>query len=180
MRRRLSPTFFGKFRFGNALPVFIAIMSGFVSACATSAPLRTDVKNVLADPGAYDNRRIELSGWVIEYEPARGDTYRTLRFTLGFDFDEKVPVFCSGYEADAIAKASILVGEAFETGGTLVVIGNLKAGEGDGTPAEVMLESVEFAEQHIEVTSGRKTRSGFDVGGFHITPSIGIGATFSP
>ena len=136
--------------------------------------------NVLADPGVYNNQRVELTGQVIDYEPARGDTYRTLHFTLGFGPEEKISVFCSGYGADAIAKSSNLVGEAFEAAGTLIVIGKLKAGKGDRTSAELALESVEFGGRRIDVARGRKTRTGFEVGGFHITPSIGIGATFSP
>jgi hypothetical protein len=135
---------------------------------------------VLSDPGAYDNQRVELTGKVVDYEPARGDTYRTLYFSLGFGPDETMAVSYSGYEADAIAKASALVSDAFETGGILIVVGELKAGEGEGASTELVLESVEFGGRRIDVTRGRKTRTGFEVGGFHIVPSIGIGATFSP
>jgi hypothetical protein len=153
---------------------------GLVSACATTPPLRVDVHSVLVDPGAFDNRRVELVGQVVDYEPARGDTYRTFRFTLGFGPQEKIPVVCSGYTADAIAKASALVGEAAEAEGAVVAIGKLQAGEGERATAELALESVEFEGRRIDVTRGRKTRSGFDVGGFHIIPSIGISTTFSP
>ena len=181
MKRHISTAAAGCSLLGNILRIVaFPIIAGLFSACATSPPLRPDMHNVLADPGVYNNQRVELTGQVIDYEPAIGDTYRTLHFKLGFGPEEKISVFCSGYGADAIAKASNLVGEAFETGGTLLVVGKLKAGEGDGTSAELALESVEFGGRRIDVTRGRKTRTGFEVGGFHITPSIGIGATFSP
>jgi hypothetical protein len=137
------------------------------------------VQTVLGDPAAFDNRRIELTGQVIDYEPAIGDIYRTLRFIFGSDAGQAITIIYSGYEADAIAKASILVGDAFEAGGILTVVGTLSAGEGDGASAEVTLESVEYKGRRIDIAGGRKTRTGFEAGGFHITPSIGIGVTFS-
>lgn len=181
MKHDISTASSGCFLLGSILRVVaFTIIVGLFSACATSPPLRPEMHNVFADPSVYNNQRVELTGQVIDYEPARGDTYRTLHFTLGSGPEEKISVFCSGYGADAIAKASNLTGEAFETGETLIVIGKLKAGEGDGTSAELALESVEFGGRRIDVTRGRKSRTGFEVGGFHITPSIGIGATFSP
>jgi len=151
-----------------------------LGACATKPPLRPDIQTLMLDPDGYDNQRVELTGQVIDYGPARGDTYRTLRFTLGSGPEEKISVFCSGYEADAIAKASDMVGEAFAAGGTLVVVGKLNAGDGDQASVELDLETAEFGGRRIDVSRGTRTHSGFDVGGFHITPSIGIGATFSP
>ena len=126
---------------------------------------------------AYHNRRVELEGLVIDYEPAIGDMYRTLYFTIGLGPREKIAVFTSGDRADAIAKASDLVGEAFQACEPVVVVGKLKADQ--GTVAELRLEWVGYAGRIIDVTRGRKTQPGFDAGGIRIVPSIGISTTIS-
>lgn len=149
------------------------LLMALISACATTQPIKSDIPTVLADPETYHKKRVELSGMVLDYEPARGDTYRTLQFTLGVGPNEKIPVFCSGYTADAIAKASDLAGEAFRARKPVIVVGILRTDE--VAPAELKLESIEYGDRIIDVTRGRKTRPGFDAGGFRIVPSIGIG-----
>ena len=168
--------------FAGVPPSYATRAAGFLlAACAvfgcatTTTPSRVELHSVLSDPGAYHNHRVEIIGRVIDYEPAGGDTYRALHFTLGYGSEEKVFVFGSGYAA-AVAKASSLVGDAFRTGEPVMVIGKLKAGKN----AELRLESVEHRGRKIDVTRGRRTRPGFDVGGFHVTPSIGINATITP
>ncbi len=180
MRHHLVPS--GRIPFRSALRAAALPAAAILfCACATVPPLRPEMSHVLAEPDTYRNERVELSGRVVDYEPASGDRYRTLYFTLGAGPEEKIPVFGSGYGADAIAKASDLVGEAFRAGEPLTVVGRLKtSGGSDPGRAELKLESVEFGGRRIDVTKGRKTQPGFEVGGFHIVPSIGISATFSP
>ena len=154
-----------------------ALMAG----CATTAPTRLDLGSVLDNPMAHKNKRVELTGNVLDYEPARGDTYRTLFFALGFGPDEKIPVSVAGYNAEAIAKASALVKEAFDSREQLTAVGKLKveADEGAGSP-ELKLDAVEYRGRKIDVTRGRKTQPGFEVGGFVFSPSIAVGATITP
>ena len=159
----------------------LLIAAGILSGCASAPPTSVDLRETFFNPQAYHNERVELVGYVVDYEPAGGDTYRTLHFTLGLGPDEKVAVFGSGYTADAIAKASGMVGEAFEDREPVSVIGKLKvAGGPDGPGAELRLESVEYKGRKIDVARGRKTRPGFDVGGWRIVPSVGISTSFSP
>lgn len=167
---------------GLARAAVILVTIGFVSGCATTPPTRLDLHQVLSEPQSYHNQRIEITGYVVEYEPARGDTYRTLHFALGSGPEKKVSVFSFGYGADSISKASDLVGEAFRAGEPISVVGELRAGEDPGRApgAEIRLESVEFRGRKIDVTRGRRTRAGFDLGDFHITPSILIDATITP
>ena len=158
------------------------IMAGVFGACATAAPTRLDLQDLAVNPRAHKNERIEVTGHVVDYEPARGNAYRTLYFTLGLEPDGKIAVFSSGYTADAIAKASALVREAFEAREPLTVVGKLKIDEkAEAEPvAELRLESVEYGGRKVRVNRGRRTRSGMSVGGWYFRPSIGIGATFSP
>ena len=180
MRRRLPIVPSGRIPLWSALraaaPSAAAIL---LCSCATGPPLRPELSHVLAEPDTYRNERVELSGRVVDYEPASGDEYRTLYFSLGAGPEEKISVFGLGYGADAISKAADLVGEAFKAGEPLTVVGRLKTA-GEPGRAELRLESVEFGGRRINVTKGRKTKPGFEVGGFHIVPSIGINATFSP
>lgn len=171
----------GIFRKVAARKAVLIVAAGILSGCASAPPARVDLRQTFFNPQAYHNERVELIGYVVDYEPAGGDTYRTLHFTLGLGPDEKVAVFGSGYTADAIAKASGMVGEAFEGREPVSVIGKLKvAGGPDGAGAELRLESVEYKGRKIHVARGRKTRPGFDVGGWRIVPSVGISTSFSP
>lgn len=150
----------------------LLILINLVSACATS-PTRLDINNILTASHAYHNRRVELTGNVIDYEPAAGDTYRTFQFTLGIGPEEKIRVSGSGYTADAIAKASDLVWEALVAREPLTVVGTIEADE--GVPPELRLESVEYEGRRIDVTRGRNARRG--LGGFRIVPSFGLNIT---
>jgi len=159
---------------------FLAVIC-LLSACARTAPTRVDMGHVLSNPEPYDNKRVELRSRVIDFEPAQGDTYRTLHFTLGLGPNEKIPVFASGHTADSIEKASVLIGEAYSERGLLIVVGKLKAYEGTApAAAELKLETVEYNGRIIDVTKGRQTQPGFDAGGIRIVPSIGIGVTINP
>jgi hypothetical protein len=171
---------------GSVAPIVPAVLALFLTVtaagCATTAPTRADLSSVAENPQNYRNQRLELTGKVIDYEPARGDTYRTLLFTLGVGPTKKIPVFASGYTAEAIAKASQLVGEAHTANQPLTVTGKMKIGktENDPAAAELRLESVEYAGRKVDVKHGQKTRPGFQVGGFVFTPSVGVGATITP
>lgn len=162
------------------LAVSLLAGAGPAAGCATTAPVRLDLDDVAADPQAHRNKRVELVGFVQDYEAPRGDVYRTLHFTLGPGPDENIQVGCSGYTVDAIEKASRLVAEAFETREAIAVIGKVKVDKGAITGYELQLESVRYKGQEIVVTRGYKTRPGFEVGGWHFTPSIGVQATITP
>ena len=182
MRRRRSIIISAPLRLGSVLRAARAPAAALLflaCACETAPPLRPEIGHVLINPDTYHDKRVEFSGRVIDYEPATGDEYRALRFTIGVGPSKKIPVYGGGYGADAIAKASDLVGEAYRSDETLTVVGKLKAAGGNG-PAELRLESVGFEGRKIDLRRGRKTRPGFEVGGFHITPSIGVSATFTP
>ncbi len=170
-------------RNGVLVGAFLLIVA-CAAGCATTAPARLDLAEAVENPQAHKNKRVELTGHVVTYEPARGDAYRTLHFTIGYGPDEKIAVFSSGYTADAIAKASALVEEAFDAGEPLTVVGKLKVAPDAKTTAgaELRLESVEYKGQKIDVRRGRKTRPGFSVGvgGWYFTPSVGVGATITP
>ncbi len=149
--------------------------------CARTAPVQRDILEVTANPQTHKNERIEVTGKVINYEPARGDSYRTLSFTMGVGQQQKLNAFIGGHNADAIAKASTLVGEAFEAGKPVTVIGKVKIdSKVEQAIPELRLESVEYEGQNIDVTQGKKTRSGLSIGGGYFGSSIGIGATVSP
>ena len=75
--------------------------------CARTAPVQRDIFEVTANPQAHKNERIEVTGNVINYEPARGDAYRTLSFTMGVGPQEKIAVFIAGYNADAMDPAAV-------------------------------------------------------------------------
>lgn len=159
---------------------FLAVIC-LLSACARTAPTRVDMDQVLSDPKPYNKQRLELRGRVIDFEPAQGDTYRTLHFTLGLGPQEKIPVFASGHTVDSIEKASILIGEAYSEKGLVTVIGRLKAYDGAAPAAvELELETVEYSGRIIDVTKGRQTQPGFDAGGIRIVPSIGVGVILTP
>ncbi|UCD58376.1 MAG: hypothetical protein JSV16_04470 [Candidatus Hydrogenedentota bacterium] len=158
------------------------LAASWAAGCATTAPVKLELNEVITNPQAHKNERVEVTGDVIDYEPARGDAYRTLQFTLGLGPDEKILVFSAGYTADAIAKASKLVEEAFRAREPITVAGKLRVGPEAETVGgvELRLERVEYRGRKIDVTRGRRTRPGFEVGAWHVTPSIGIGATFTP
>jgi hypothetical protein len=148
-------------------------------ACATIPPTSLELDDALSNPEAYKGKRLELTGFVIEYEPARGDVYRTLQFTLGYGPEEKLRVYAAGYTADAITKASILVRNAYESGKPLTVTGKLELGAPDSHP-ELKLETIEYLGEKINVSRGPRTSSGFELGGWQFVPSIGIEATITP
>ena len=143
--------------------------AGMTAGCATTAPVRLDISSVLQNPQTYKNKNIELTGHVVDYEPIRGDTYRTLVFTLGVEPDEKIFVSAAGYSAEAIAKASILVREAHEEHEHITVTGKLKVAKDQESAApELKLKTVAYGGQKIDVTGGRRTQPRFNVG-------VGIG-----
>jgi hypothetical protein len=146
--------------------------AGLVAGCATADPARLDIPVVLENPQAHRNERIELSGYVIDYEPARGDTYRTLVFTLGGESGEKILVSAAGYSAEAIAKASILVREAYEASATITVTGKLTVAKNDESAVpELSLRTIEYGGQKIDVTKGHRTKPRFNIG-------VGVGVGF--
>ena len=160
--------------------VILALTFSLIN-CARIAPVQRDILEITANPQAHKNERIEVAGNVINYEPARGDAYRTLSFTMGVGPQEKIAVFIAGHNADAIAKASTLIGEAFEAGKSITAIGKVKIdSKAEQAVPELRLESVEYEGRKIDVTRGRKARPGLRIGGGYFGSSVGIGATITP
>ncbi len=153
-----------------------------IISCATTPPARLDVRDVANNPQSYANQRVELTGYVLDYQPAAGDTYRTLNFSLGLSPNEKLAVTAAGYTAASIAKASTLVEEARRNQELITVVGKMKveATERTVSRSELRLESVEYKGQKIRVTQGPRSQPGLSVGGWYFSPSIGIGATITP
>jgi hypothetical protein len=168
------------FCFRLSLPAALLLAIAFSAGCATVSPARVNVGDVLQHPQDYKNKRVELTGLVLDYKPAQGDVYRTLIFTLGPHPEGELLVVGTGYRAEAIAKASFLVEQAYEANEPITVSGKLKLPK--NAPPELRLETIRYKGQEIKVNKGPRTRPGFgfSVGGAYITPSIGIGATIHP
>lgn len=161
--------------------IIILATTLFLVDCARTAPVQRDILEVTANPETYKNERVEVTGNIIDYEPARGDAYRTLSFTIGSGPRQKLNAFVAGYNADAIAKASTLIGEAFEAGEPITATGKIKVdSKVEQAIPELSLESVEYDGRKIDVKRGRKTRSGLSIGGGYFGSSIGVGATVTP
>ncbi|MBI5117200.1 hypothetical protein HZA56_12060 [Candidatus Poribacteria bacterium] len=162
------------------------------ATCATTQPVRLDARDVAANPQTYANQRVELTGYILDYQPPAGDTYRTWNFTFGLSPTEKFAVSVAGYTAASIAKASRLAERAYRNQEPVTVVGKLKVDSkagvvtGDGAAvaqavrAELKLESIECKGEKINVTAGPRSQPGLSVGGWYFTPSIGIGATITP
>jgi hypothetical protein len=159
--------------------LLLAVIS--CAGCATTKAQSINVFDLTQDPQSHKNERVQVTDYVAAYEPARGDTYRTLSFALGSQPGTHIAVSCAGYNAEAIAKASALVGKAFENHGRITVTGKAKV-DSKTEPAlsELRLESVEYGGRKINVSRGRRTRPGFGVGGWYFSPSIAVGATITP
>jgi hypothetical protein len=154
----------------------VTLLAGWLTGCATAPPARLELSQALASPQTYNDRRVELTGFVLGYEPLSGDIYRTLQFRLGTEQGEGIEVFGAGYTAKAIADASALVRNAFETHEPVTVVGTLSVSE--GAPAELRLESLQYRGQTIAVTRGHRSLPGIGAGGWYIAPSIGVQAQF--
>jgi starvation-inducible outer membrane lipoprotein len=160
------------------LPAAFLFVAFLLAGCAT-APVPASIDQVLQQPQAYEGKRVELTGLVKEYKPAQGDVYRTLLFTLSQDSGGDIWVIGAGYTAEAIAKASLLVEQAFEAREPVTVVGKLKKNKQG--PPELQLQSIRYKGQEIEIKKGPTTRgSGFSIGGGVVSGSIGIGATITP
>ena len=167
--------------FGRQKRILAAIFvsAAVLAACATGPPVRTDVQQVLRQPAEFKNERVELTGYIKDFTPAQGDLYRTLLFTLEQGPDERLLVVGAGDTAEAIAKASLLVEQAYEAQEPVIVVGKLKLSE--TAPPELRLESVRYKGKEIDITAGpRPRRGGLSIGGGVVTGSIGIGATITP
>ena len=186
-RKRIEIPSFGPYAFGAAISksvisTVLLQMICLFSGCTTSKPVRLDMQGLLDSPQAYKNKNVALTGYVIDFEPARGDTYRTLYFMLGVGSDEKIAVSAAGYTAESISKASMLVGQAFEEHELLTATGRLKVRKQDESDkVELKLRVIEYGGRKIDVARGRKAQAGFQFGGgWRIVPSIGIDANITP
>ncbi|RJP19541.1 MAG: hypothetical protein C4520_12715 [Candidatus Abyssobacteria bacterium SURF_5] len=149
------------------------------ASCASGPPVRVGVDQVLDQPQAFKNERVELTGFVEDLKPVQGDVYRTLFFTLAGHPDGEILVSGAGYTAEAIAKASFLVQQAYEEHEPVTIVGKLKVDE--KAPPELKLESIRYRGQEVEIKSGPTTRPGrLSIGGGVVTGSVGIGATIHP
>ncbi|GAB4346520.1 MAG: hypothetical protein Kow0099_27840 [Candidatus Abyssubacteria bacterium] len=161
----------------------LLLIASLLPACATT-PVPVQLPDVTSSPDSYKNKVIELTGFVIEYQPASGDAYRTFQFSIGCGPDDTLNVHAAGYTAEAIAKAAALVRNAYETGKPLTVTGTLELYEPESPQAapvpELTLRTIEYQGETINVARGPKTSPGFELGGWQIIPSIGINATITP
>jgi hypothetical protein len=163
----------------RALSAAAFVITALALGCATGPATRVGVDEVMRQPKEYKNERVELTGLVEDYKPVQGDIYRTLIFTLAQAPEEKILVVGAGYTAEAIAKASFLLEQAYEAKEPITVVGKLKLNE--KAPPEVQLESIRYRGQEVKITGGPRTRpGGLSIGGGVVTGSIGIGATITP
>jgi len=170
------PTFCCNLR--NVVPKTVAILMllWVTNGCATAPAALLDLNQALTNQQAYKDKRVEISGFVIAFEPLSGDAYRALHFKLGSESGEQIEVSGSGYTAKAIADASALVREAFENREPITVVGLLSVPP--DAPPEIKLESVQYKGETIDIGRGRRSLPGVGAGGWYIAPSIGIGAQF--
>lgn len=162
--------------FFKPIVISVLFLAAGSSGCATVPPARLDLSQALTNQQAYKDKRVELAGFVLNFEPLSGDVYRTLHFALGSESGEQIEVFGSGYTAKAIAEASALVREAFEDREPITVVGVLSVPP--NAPPELKLESVQYKGQTIDIARGRRSLPGVGADGWYFAPSIGVNASF--
>jgi len=131
-----------------------------VFGCA-SAPIATDLSAIAENPGAYKNKRIEITGFVLENQPPRGDEYRTWAFSIGSSQTYRIMASEEGFNPSTIEKAYHLVEEARRTGEAVTVTGRLRVGPYQELRSgmEIELDSVRYRDIEIRTDKGPFVRT---------------------
>ena len=131
-----------------------------VFGCA-STPIPTDFPAIAENPDAYRNKRIEITGPVLENRPPRGDEYRTWAFTMGSSRTYRIMASEEGFNPSTIEKAYNLVEEARQAGDDLTVTGKLRVGPYRELESgmEIELDSVRYKDVEIRTDKGPFIRS---------------------
>lgn len=126
-----------------------------LTGCATT-PIPADLASLTQNPAEYKNKRILVTGKVLENNPPQGDEYRTWSFVLGGPETYRITASEEGYNPSTIDKAYRLVEQARREGGKLTVTGRLRVGPyreiRKGT--EIELDSVSYAGAQIGTDRG--------------------------
>lgn len=135
--------------------LFILVILMATAGCA-STPIRTDLPAVVGNPEQYKNKRIEVTGLVIENPPPQGDEYRTWTFVLGSPQSYRVSASEDGFNPSTIEKAYRLVEEARNAGEEVTVTGKLRVGPYQAIESgmEIELDSVRYRGTIIRTDRG--------------------------
>ncbi len=126
-----------------------------LSGCATP-PIRTDLASITDNPLQYKNKRIQVSGPVLENSAPEGDEYRTWSFVLGGEKTYRIAASEEGFNPSTIEKAYRLVEDARRAGEEVAVVGKLRVGPYQEIEAgiEIDLETVSYAGATINTDKG--------------------------
>lgn len=131
----------------------------FLTGCA-SAPIATDLPSIMENPDQFRNRRIEITGPVLENSPPQGDEYRTWSFVIGSARAYKVTASEEGFNPSTIEKAYRLVEEARKARDEVTVTGTLRVGPYGEIESgmEIDLDSVRYRDTEINTDRGPYVR----------------------
>ena len=151
------------------------------AGCATAPPIPTDVGAVTAEPEAFRNTLVEVQGRVREYEPPRGDRFRTWAFVVEDLEGNRVPVYTAGRHPEDIAAADRVVRRALDAGGPIFAIGYLRTGRygnQSGGP-RLELRQVQFKEELVRLGPRPSAYDGYGYPPYGIRFGFGYGYGYS-
>jgi hypothetical protein len=131
----------------------------FLTGCA-SAPIATDLSSIVENPDEFRNKRIEITGVVLDNPAPQGDEYRTWTFVIGSRRTYRVAASEEGFNPSTIEKAYRLVEEARRAGDEITVTGMLRVGPYREIESgmEVELDSVRYRDTEINTDRGPYVR----------------------
>jgi hypothetical protein len=127
----------------------------FATGCA-SAPIVTNPATLAENPLQFKNRRIEITGPVLENYAPGGDEYRTWTFFMGLSGNSRIMLSEEGFNPSTIEKAYQLVEEARREGDEITVTGRLRVGpyEEFKSGKVIELDSVRYRDVEINTDMG--------------------------
>ena len=140
------------------VPFLVLLMAAF--GCA-SPPIAAELSAVVENPGEYRNRRIEITGPILENRPPQGDEYRTWTFSIGSSETYRIMASEEGFNPSTIEKAYHLVEQARQAGDAVTVTGKLRVGPYREIQSgmEVELDSVRYRDTEIRTDRGPFVRT---------------------
>ncbi|GAB4351493.1 MAG: hypothetical protein Kow0099_35520 [Candidatus Abyssubacteria bacterium] len=139
----------------------VAMLAALMLAGCATPPVRTDLVSIKETPQQYKNKRIEITGKVLENSPPEGDEYRTWSFVVGGENTYRIRASEEGFNPSTIQKAYHLVEDARKVGGEVTVVGKLRVGPYQEleTGMEIDLETVSYAGTAINTDKGPFVRN---------------------
>jgi len=160
----------------NAKHVLLLTILVGVFGCA-SPPIATDLTAIARNPGEYKNRRIEITGPVLENKAPQGDTYRTWTFTIGTSEAYHIIASEEGFNPSTIEKAYALVEKARRADDPITVIGKFRMGpyQDIRSGMEIELDSVRYRDIEIRTDRGPFVRTYYPYHHYYWGPYWGYG-----